>query len=84
MSNVSCASIAKSLNSSDRNSLDHDCVGPAQSLNALLDSHNIMSNKHCIVNLDTERITDELVRVNLEIDRLSLDNEMKRIELHIY
>jgi hypothetical protein len=41
ISYVSCASIAESLNSSNHNSLDHDCVGPAQSLNALFDSPNI-------------------------------------------
>jgi hypothetical protein len=29
------------LMSSNHNSLDHDCVGPAQSLNALFDSPNI-------------------------------------------
>jgi hypothetical protein len=81
ISYVSCASIAESLNSSNHNSLDHDCVGPAQSLNALLDSlNNVLET---LYNLNTKRIMDELVRVNIEIDRMSLDNEMKRIELHI-
>jgi hypothetical protein len=33
------------------------------------------------INLDTDRIMDELVGVNFERDRLNLDNEMKRKDL---
>lgn len=75
--------MAESLVSSDDGCLNNNCVDSANSLNALLESYEEMSNKLYVVNLDINRIMDELVRVNFEIDRRNLDNEMKRKDILI-
>jgi hypothetical protein len=61
MSSVSCASITESLDSSDCNDIDR--ANLALSLETLLYSYNTMTKELCAVNLDTDRIQDELVRV---------------------
>ena len=80
---VPCASIAESHDTSDCNSLNGDCVDHTCLVDVLLDSQNLLSKKLCAVNLDNERIMDELVRVNSEIDLLILDNEVKRKEIRM-
>jgi hypothetical protein len=74
-----CASATESLESSY--CIEIDCSNLYVSLDALTYSYDMMSKELCSVNLDTERIMDELVKVNAEIERLKLDNKMKRKEL---